>query len=93
MQCQGTVEEENELTTHPLRRRVRRGSRVVRCLFEHYGGSRPGASTGGGASAPAASASGGAAGAYIPIVSKGFQHQFWQAVKQGAEDEGHRAWA
>jgi len=24
---------------------------------------------------------------YIPIVSKGFQHQFWQAVKQGAVDE------
>jgi ribose transport system substrate-binding protein len=24
---------------------------------------------------------------YISIVSKGFQHQFWQAVKQGAEDE------
>ncbi len=22
---------------------------------------------------------------YIPMVSKGFQHQFWQAVKQGAE--------
>lgn len=22
---------------------------------------------------------------FIPIVSKGFQHQFWQAVKQGAE--------
>jgi len=22
---------------------------------------------------------------YIPVVSKGFQHQFWQAVKQGAE--------
>lgn len=22
---------------------------------------------------------------YIPLVSKGFQHQFWQAVKQGAE--------
>jgi ribose transport system substrate-binding protein len=22
---------------------------------------------------------------YIPIVSKGFQHQFWQAVKKGAE--------
>lgn len=22
---------------------------------------------------------------YIPIISKGFQHQFWQAVKQGAE--------
>jgi ribose transport system substrate-binding protein len=31
--------------------------------------------------------SGGAAGAYIPIVSKGFQHQFWQAVKKGAEDK------
>jgi ribose transport system substrate-binding protein len=25
-------------------------------------------------------------GIYIPLVSKGFQHQFWQAVKQGAED-------
>ena len=25
---------------------------------------------------------------YVPIVSKGFQHQFWQAVKKGAEDEG-----
>ncbi len=24
---------------------------------------------------------------YISIVSKGFQHQFWQAVKKGAEDD------
>jgi ribose transport system substrate-binding protein len=24
---------------------------------------------------------------YIPLVSKGFQHQFWQAVKQGAEEQ------
>jgi ribose transport system substrate-binding protein len=23
---------------------------------------------------------------YIPLVSKGFQHQFWQAVKKGSED-------
>ena len=23
---------------------------------------------------------------YIPLISKGFQHQFWQAVKQGAEN-------
>src|SRR5256885_11821929 len=22
---------------------------------------------------------------YVPLISKGFQHQFWQAVKQGAE--------
>ena len=22
---------------------------------------------------------------YIPLISKGFQHQFWQAVRQGAE--------
>ena len=22
---------------------------------------------------------------YIPVISKGFQHQFWQAVKQGSE--------
>lgn len=27
---------------------------------------------------------------YIAIVSKGFQHQFWQAVKQGAEEEAKR---
>jgi ribose transport system substrate-binding protein len=25
---------------------------------------------------------------YIPVVSKGFQHQFWQAVKLGAEQKG-----
>jgi len=25
---------------------------------------------------------------YIPIISKGFQHQFWQAVKLGAEQKG-----
>ena len=24
-------------------------------------------------------------GTYIALISKGFQHQFWQAVKQGAE--------
>ncbi|WP_219414620.1 ABC transporter substrate-binding protein [Pseudonocardia nigra] len=27
---------------------------------------------------------------YIAIVSKGFQHQFWQAVKQGAEQAAQR---
>jgi ribose transport system substrate-binding protein len=37
-------------------------------------------------------ASGGASGGtgdkpYIAIISKGFQHQFWQAVKQGAEQQ------
>jgi ABC-type sugar transport system substrate-binding protein len=26
-----------------------------------------------------------AAKPFIPVISKGFQHQFWQAVKQGAE--------
>src|SRR3954467_9642495 len=36
-----------------------------------------------------ASSTGGGGGEqpYIAIVSKGFQHQFWQAVKKGAEDE------
>jgi len=39
------------------------------------------------ASQPAAPAAQQAAGSdvYIPLISKGFQHQFWQAVKQGAE--------
>lgn len=30
---------------------------------------------------------------YIAIVSKGFQHQFWQAVKKGAEQEAATAGA
>ena len=36
------------------------------------------ASTGGGGASPTGKA-------FIPLISKGFQHQFWQAVKQGAE--------
>ncbi|HET7726550.1 MAG TPA: ABC transporter substrate-binding protein [Candidatus Limnocylindrales bacterium] len=48
------------------------------------------ACTTGGGSSPAASADGGGSPAagdiYIPVISKGFQHQFWQAVRQGAED-------
>ncbi|HEY6057838.1 MAG TPA: ABC transporter substrate-binding protein [Candidatus Limnocylindrales bacterium] len=43
------------------------------------------------AASPSASSGGPAASSgstpYISIVSKGFQHQFWQAVKKGAEDE------
>ena len=46
------------------------------------------------ASACDQSADGGSTGGsdqpYVAIVSKGFQHQFWQAVKQGAEDEAKR---
>ena len=38
------------------------------------------------AAAPAAPAAPAAAAKpYIPVISKGFQHQFWQAVKKGAE--------
>jgi ribose transport system substrate-binding protein len=36
-----------------------------------------------GAGSPAA---GGGEKPYIPVISKGFQHQFWQAVKLGAEN-------
>jgi ribose transport system substrate-binding protein len=32
-----------------------------------------------------ATTGGTAAKSFIPMISKGFQHQFWQAVKQGAE--------
>ncbi|HEY3312443.1 MAG TPA: ABC transporter substrate-binding protein [Anaerolineales bacterium] len=35
--------------------------------------------------APAAPAAPAAGKLYIPVISKGFQHQFWQAVKKGAE--------
>lgn len=44
------------------------------------GTTTPSASTSGASSAPAAKP-------YIAIISKGFQHQFWQAVKLGAEQE------
>jgi ribose transport system substrate-binding protein len=45
------------------------------------------AACGGGSSTDAAGGGGGGEQPYIAIVSKGFQHQFWQAVKQGAEQE------
>ncbi|HQX75939.1 MAG TPA: substrate-binding domain-containing protein, partial [Thermoflexales bacterium] len=39
------------------------------------------------AAAPAATAAPAAAAKpYIPVISKGFQHQFWQAVKPGANN-------
>jgi ribose transport system substrate-binding protein len=38
-------------------------------------------------SAPSSAAASSGAKPYIPVISKGFQHQFWQAVKKGAEDE------
>src|SRR6201991_2504329 len=41
----------------------------------------------GGASSGNAGGGGGGDTPYIAIVSKGFQHQFWQAGKQGAEQE------
>jgi ribose transport system substrate-binding protein len=37
------------------------------------------------AAAPAPAAPAAAAKPYIPVISKGFQHQFWQAVKVGSE--------
>jgi ribose transport system substrate-binding protein len=51
------------------------------------------AACGGSSSSPAASAGASAAtGAapYIAIVSKGSQHQFWQAVQKGATDEAKK---
>jgi ribose transport system substrate-binding protein len=45
-------------------------------------GAQPAAPAGGDAAAPAESSG---AKPYIPVISKGFQHQFWLAVKQGAE--------
>ena len=42
----------------------------------------------GGAAQPAANQPAADSGAkpYIPVISKGFQHQFWQAVRQGSEN-------
>jgi ribose transport system substrate-binding protein len=50
--------------------------------------------TGCGSSGSGGAASGGGGGGsqqpYIAIVSKGFQHQFWQAVKKGADEEAQK---
>jgi ribose transport system substrate-binding protein len=59
---------------------------LVAACSSSGGGTSPAASAGGGGS-PAASASGAGEKPYIPVISKGFQHQFWQAVKQGAESK------
>src|SRR5215475_11962172 len=50
-------------------------------------GSDSGESSSGGGTSASAGGGGGGSEPYIAIVSKGFQHQFWQAVKQGAEEE------
>jgi ribose transport system substrate-binding protein len=47
-------------------------------------GAAPGGGTGGG---DAGGGGGTDDGIQIALVSKGFQHQFWQAVKQGAEEK------
>jgi ribose transport system substrate-binding protein len=53
------------------------------------------ASCGGDDSGSSSSGGGGGGGdkPYIAIVSKGFQHQFWQAVKKGADDEAAKVGA
>ncbi len=51
------------------------------------------AACGGGSSDTASSGgSGGGSGdePYVAIISKGFQHQFWQAVKKGAEEQAKK---
>ena len=48
---------------------------------------------GGGGSSGGGGGGGGGEEPYIAIVSKGFQHQFWQAVKQGAEEEADKVGA
>jgi ribose transport system substrate-binding protein len=62
---------------------------LIAACSSSTGGASPAASAGAPASAGASAvaSSGGGAAPYIPIVYKGFQHQFWQAVKKGAEEK------
>ncbi len=55
---------------------------VSGCNRGETGGDTAGGGGGGGG--------GGGDKPYIAIVSKGFQHQFWQAVKKGAEQEAEK---
>ena len=61
--------------------RMRRVSAVVATVTIALGLGACGADDGGGGSGDKP---------YIAIVSKGFQHQFWQAVKEGAEQEAKK---
>jgi ribose transport system substrate-binding protein len=63
--------------------RMRRFSAALVAMAIAMGVTACGSGNGGG---------GGASGdePYIAIVSKGFQHQFWQAVKKGAEQEADK---
>src|SRR3954465_3667492 len=45
---------------------------------------------GGGQTATGGGGGGSGEKPYIAIVSKGFQHQFWQAVKKGADEEAQK---
>ena len=60
---------------------------LIAACSSSTGASAPAASSAGAAPSAAASAAGGGEKPYIPILSKGFQHQFWQAVKKGAEEK------
>jgi ribose transport system substrate-binding protein len=62
---------------------------LIAACSSNTGASAPAASSAGAApsGSAAASAAGGGEKPYIPILSKGFQHQFWQAVKKGAEEK------
>ncbi|MCS7060517.1 MAG: ABC transporter substrate-binding protein [Anaerolineae bacterium] len=55
------------------------GATAAAVLVSACAAPRPAGTTGGQAQQPAA------AKPYIPVISKGFQHQFWQAVKLGSE--------
>lgn len=57
---------------------------IVAALIAGCGGQQPAATQAPAAATEAPAAQSGAK-PYIPVISKGFQHQFWQAVKQGSE--------
>lgn len=58
---------------------------VAVTVLSACGGNTGGSNAGEGAQNANAEPDAGGDKLYIPIISKGFQHQFWQAVKTGAE--------
>ena len=85
------MEEEHEHRPHPLVRGLGSGSRTRR-LLQQYGWWRVGLGrrwwhVGLGRRRWRLGVGGTGGKPYIPVVSKGFQHQFWQAVKKGAEEQ------
>ena len=89
--CQTVIQDRNVKEEEHESKSIATGSRLIvigdagglrcRLVDRHPAAAVPAAAT----ATPDAGTGAGRRQPYIPLISKGFQHQFWQAVKSGAE--------